>query len=174
MLCAFCQEEIPLPKRPKGNGRPSLFCSAVCRVKGWRKGVTATSLGMGRVGPIPLAPITCALCGKTVMRRPDRAKRMQHCSYACAKRGRAPDVPRPALNASFGHWLAGLTDGEGTFVLTRSSAVFRIQLRADDRSVLETIQLAIRFGHLYDSSRKLRNNEHPTSMFTTNSLKEGL
>lgn len=64
------------------------------------------------------------------------------------------------ITDDFGHWLAGLTDGEGAFVVTRVSARgnnwktwpncrFQIQLRADDGEILRTIQATLGLGNLY-------------------------
>lgn len=57
----------------------------------------------------------------------------------------------------FGHWLAGLSDGEGCFLLNLarerplSSAIrpqFSINLRADDRPILLFIAAQLGFGHV--------------------------
>lgn len=57
---------------------------------------------------------------------------------------------------SFGHWLAGLADGEGCFWVHREKAgayyapQFKIKLRADDRAVLRFCRDVLAIGNLYD------------------------
>lgn len=62
-----------------------------------------------------------------------------------------------AMNASFGHWLAGLADGEGTFgvlfVKDNLSCRFQIMLRWDDRPLLVEIQERTGLGRIYDVKR---------------------
>lgn len=69
------------------------------------------------------------------------------------------------MDDSFGHWLAGFTDGEGAFIVARvtgrNSQVgdgtirtwpncrYQLHLRADDGEILRTIRDALGFGSLY-------------------------
>lgn len=61
------------------------------------------------------------------------------------------------IQPGFGHWLAGLTDGEGHFSLyTRTCSgrlyitpLFRIALREDDKPTLDRIEEILRFGNVY-------------------------
>lgn len=62
----------------------------------------------------------------------------------------ATRAPFPSLDDGFGHWLAGLTDGEGCFYIKvdfnqlkrgggAGKILFHIALRLDDREILEQI-----------------------------------
>lgn len=58
------------------------------------------------------------------------------------------------MDDSFGDWLAGLIDGEGSFMIGKDSRgvwgnKFTLNLRADDRAVLETIRERLNIGSLY-------------------------
>jgi|SRR5271166_1393193 len=58
------------------------------------------------------------------------------------------------MNDSFGYWLAGLIDGEGSFMIGKDkrgvwSNKFTLNLRADDRAILETIHQHLHIGSLY-------------------------
>jgi LAGLIDADG endonuclease/Homing endonuclease associated repeat len=59
------------------------------------------------------------------------------------------------LDPAFGHWLAGLADGEGTFGIHRAglgtyfSPRFAIKLRNDDTAILQEIQLRLGLGSIY-------------------------
>ena len=72
------------------------------------------------------------------------------------------------IDDSFGHWLAGFSDGEGCFFVTRvtstngnpnnrtwPNARFDIGLRADDRAILEEIRRRLGMGRIY------RHNSNP-------------
>jgi len=59
------------------------------------------------------------------------------------------------LDAAFGHWLAGLVDGEGCFTVTRRhsgaafSPRFTMRLRDDDSAILDDIQLRLGLGSIH-------------------------
>lgn len=69
------------------------------------------------------------------------------------------------MDDSFGHWLAGFTDGEGAFVICRvttrkgksagsnvrtwPNCRFQIGLRVDDAAILTTIRDTLGFGSVY-------------------------
>jgi len=66
------------------------------------------------------------------------------------------------MDDSFGHWLAGLIDGEGSFVVVRvitrggdpalrtwPNCRLHIRLRADDMEVLRTIRDTLKMGSLF-------------------------
>lgn len=82
------------------------------------------------------------------------------------------DVDRDA----FGHYLAGLTDGEGCFFLamnpdrrTRaysSILQFVIQLRADDLPILQLVQSYLQVGRVGETQRKkIQGNRKPKFYF---------
>ncbi len=85
---------------------------------------------------------------------------------------------------AFGHWLSGFTDGEGSFNLISATgnkttkrtiprASFSIQLRSDDRPVLELIQGFWGVGHIYDANARVgRWNNGPTSKYQVAKIKE--
>lgn len=63
----------------------------------------------------------------------------------------------------FGHWLAGLIDGEGSFTLQRRHGgrgavgyycAFQLSLRDDDEAVLREIVDRVGLGRLYHRTRK--------------------
>jgi hypothetical protein len=59
------------------------------------------------------------------------------------------------LDPSFGHWLAGLADGEGCFRIIKHpqrdyfACSFEIKLRFDDRLILEDIREKLNAGSIY-------------------------
>src|SRR3990167_9751005 len=56
------------------------------------------------------------------------------------------------ISDGFGYWLAGLTDGEGTFNIVTDPHVgfrFQINLRQDDIPTLQYIQKNVGFGKIY-------------------------
>jgi hypothetical protein len=76
------------------------------------------------------------------------------------------------VNAAYGFWLAGLTDGEGTFKLhqTRPGGQreigFKIALRDDDTSTLIAVKERLGCGNVtYSKSRKPKVNEKPMAIF---------
>lgn len=70
---------------------------------------------------------------------------------------------------SFGYYLSGFVDGEGSFILTLQKqhgrehprAIFQIILRNDDIEILEQIQQYLNCGKIYFFSRKGRSNSCP-------------
>ena len=73
----------------------------------------------------------------------------------------------PAVDKSFGHWLAGFADGEGSFGISqpRKSYIckFHISLRLDDADILHECQHRLELGNVGLVKReKLRSpNEKP-------------
>jgi len=81
----------------------------------------------------------------------------------------------------FGNWLSGFTDGEGCFRLARSRhpkyrdqyrsgfATFEINMRVDDRPILEQIRSFFGFGSIteHDSYAKDRNGERQAKLVCT-------
>lgn len=74
------------------------------------------------------------------------------------------------VDPAFGHWLAGLTDGEGCFWIHRErggfhySPQFKIKLRADDRPMLVECQRVLKVGNLYNhpASKSGGRNSRPS------------
>lgn len=56
------------------------------------------------------------------------------------------------IDPAFGNWIAGFTDGEGSFNITRSDqrfkCMFSIKLRRDDKSILQEIQSQLDVGRI--------------------------
>jgi hypothetical protein len=68
------------------------------------------------------------------------------------------------MNDSFGHWLAGFTDGEGSFNIQRNAkgaryCHFRLVLHGNDRPTLKMIQNELGIGTLWVG--------HPASQYGT-------
>lgn len=112
-------------------GRPSVIYDSVCK----RCGVAFTRTGRESHG------------GKAGL---------TYCSRECHQRSRVPASTPLAIDDAFGHWLAGLVDGEGYFYLGLASnkraryPVMRllIEMRDDDRAMLEVIQDTLQMGRI--------------------------
>jgi LAGLIDADG endonuclease/Homing endonuclease associated repeat len=77
------------------------------------------------------------------------------------------------LDPAFGHWLAGLIDGEGSFKIdcgARPAAQLAISLRDDDTAVLKDIQLQLGLGRVYHIIR--RGNAKPQSVWAVGARAE--
>lgn len=156
-FCAFCRVEVASPKK---------FCSAECR---------NASMRTGRA----MSEVVCEFCGKTVSIPSNDGRRQRFCSRNCSAKGTAREAPTNDIPEAFGNWLAGFTDGEGSFnlVLTRHGNIvprFAISLRRDDRAVLSEIHETLGFGRIYDTKRfesSVRNN-NPKSSFCCHSVRE--
>lgn len=70
-------------------------------------------------------------------------------------------APYPDVPADFGHWLAGLIDGEGCFLIVRDrrnwrrdyfTCHFRICLRSDDLAILEECHRRTGIGTLHGAT----------------------
>ena len=82
----------------------------------------------------------------------------------------------------FGNWFAGFTDGEGHFAIQNRGrdnmranykCRFRIQLRDDDRPILEAIHETLGIGSIYNRPVYDGNpNVHTSSVFQVDALKE--
>ena len=63
-----------------------------------------------------------------------------------------PEESYPALDPSFGHWLAGFIDGEATFIIRRLNGgknlgcLFNLILREDEREIISEIHSALGVG----------------------------
>jgi hypothetical protein len=90
-----------------------------------------------------------------------------------------PNVDRD----SFGHWLSGFSDGEASFMLRMQDhnypgqgtyksveARFTIELRDDDRTILEEIQSFLRCGYIV--ARKGRQGWRPSARFYVSKASE--
>ncbi len=192
MLCPVCN--TAMPDRASTGRRPRQFCSPICRAKASLAKAKAEFTGIcpvcSKSVPFPrrycslpckniamstgqtLAEMTCLFCGKIVIRRADLAKRYRYCSLSCSRRDFARDIVLPDIDLAFGHWLAGLADGEATFALHKTAPAFRLTLRADDEPVLTMIRETLGFGIFVRQSRNRRPNENPTIVFLTTSAKE--
>ena len=95
-----------------------------------------------------------------------------------AKTNSIPPFPADIDRESFGHWLSGFTDGEGSFLLFAprmqhckkkqwGRAEFRIALRSDDAGILRLIQSFFGCGHItnYHNQRSKIPNAKPYSTF---------
>lgn len=157
--CATCGAAVSFPHK---------YCSVPCR----NQGVKRNGREMGSY--------TCATCGKVVVRPLSDALRQKYCSSFCARLGRVSNIIVPDLSPDFGYWFAGLTDGEGTFVIVvdkkAMSARFALRLRRDDRPTLEYIQATLGFGKLYDiddpNGKAVARNGKPNSVYHLNNIKE--
>lgn len=73
---------------------------------------------------------------------------------------------------SFGHWLAGFIDGEGSFKITsvKRSVTYRVQfgisLRADDFPLLKVIRERTGFGSLYRHPNIRQTNANPSASWS--------
>lgn len=54
------------------------------------------------------------------------------------------------MDDGFGHWLAGLLDGEGHFFIRRTTGKPSVNMRADDRDMLALAQARTGVGRLYE------------------------
>ena len=108
------------------------------------------------------------------------------------KNTRPPQIiepfPEDIDRTAFGHWLSGLTDGEGHFGLVNHpvrhkngqtyhmpGARFQIILRSDDSAILGLIQRFFGIGRFHDRSDKChlgRGNTKPGSAFTVSKSAE--
>lgn len=91
-------------------------------------------------------------------------------------------MSRPVcVTPEMGQYLAGLTDGEGCFGIYRSSRFtyrceFVINLREDDRPLLEWLKAETGLGHVSDGRRKTRKTrgDNPSARWHVSSVGECL
>jgi hypothetical protein len=73
------------------------------------------------------------------------------------------------IDADFGHWFAGFTDGEGYFGITRIGksyrCIFSLHLRGDDRPILDDIRDNLEIGDVCDLRPYGQRCFNPTSRF---------
>lgn len=83
----------------------------------------------------------------------------------------------PNVTDSFGHWLAGFVDGEGSFTVHNSQKQwiiqFQIGLRADDINILHEIKSTLNIGSVSNVNKNFRTkgdgkriNAHPKAVYT--------
>jgi hypothetical protein len=83
----------------------------------------------------------------------------------------------PPVGRQWGHWFAGLVDGEGSFVirLTRGQApstLFELTLRADDEAILQEIHQQLGIGKLYGPYLYAEGKRRPTLSYRVQTIKE--
>ncbi len=135
-------------------------------------------------------PLVCPVCGKSFSAHPSHvAEGRRFCSRRCAfdYRDSGPEGRlrakvqthfsyTPKEREAFGHWFAGFTDGEGSFIIagnpsTRSTSYncsFSLTTRIDDLPILEEIRGYLQMGRLYSYSRKAppgKNQPHDQVQF---------
>ena len=81
------------------------------------------------------------------------------------------------VTAEWASWFSGLVDGEGCFLIHRvgssyHSAVFVINMRADDRPMLAEIKATLGFGAIYRRPRRMIG--HPTYAYQVARVKDTL
>ena len=69
-----------------------------------------------------------------------------------------PQRGKEVISAEWASWFSGLVDGEGSFIIFRAgarwhSAVFVLNMRADDRPMLDEIRRTLGFGAIYRRPR---------------------
>lgn len=87
------------------------------------------------------------------------------------------------ITDAFGYWLAGFTDGEGSFLIGKRNGRgpyasyrcgFQIKLRDDDRAILSKIRNILGIGKIYNSSARICGSHvhRPTVDFHVYSFNE--
>lgn len=163
-ICLVCAKVF------NDHGEARITCSRRCRDAKRRTGRTA---GIAN----------CNHCGRsfvktlTELRRPHR---YDYCSKTCARFHNTTVVTIPILDDAFGHWFAGLVDGEGSFWFEVSSVrigfKFHITLRSDDAAILRFIQETLGFGSIYAKPgwTKTGIKANPQTVFQTSSTSASL
>lgn len=83
------------------------------------------------------------------------------------------------IDPAFGHWLAGLIDGEGCFRVhmgkggTYYAAHFSLKLRDDDQDVLASIAERTGIGRIYFDAHRSGNSK-PCASWTVQSMADAL
>lgn len=75
------------------------------------------------------------------------------------------------MDEAFGHWLAGFTDGEGSFNILKNGkgaryCMFRIALHADELPILQEIQRQLGLGNV--CLQNSPSQKGPRAMWTVN------
>lgn len=96
-------------------------------------------------------PPTCVDCNKLLNPKSNRST--LRCRY-CMLLSHSTMFKPYEMDDGFGHYLAGLTDGEGNFHSKKNKGIpggfaFRIILREDDLPILQEIQQHLGIGVLY-------------------------
>lgn len=123
--CIDCGKELIIKKKI-----PPLRCRS-CYVKYHRRN----------------SPLCCTDCGKKL--NPKSARITKRCRL-CWLKSHSTKFKESNYDDAFGNWLAGFTDGEGNFQMTPNhSRSFRINLREDDRTILEEIRNKLGCGIIH-------------------------
>ena len=124
-LCVDCGRELVVKKKV-----PPMRCQR-CHLAFYRR----------------TSPLQCIDCGKEL--NPKSARITKRCLF-CFIKSHSTKFKEPDYDDSFGHWLAGFTDGEGNFsCITGHGQCFRINLREDDKPILEEMRLRLGCGRIY-------------------------
>ena len=93
------------------------------------------------------SPLECIDCGKPL--NPKSARITKRCRF-CFIKSHSTKFKESDYDDNFGHWLAGFTDGEGNFHGTNNHGqAFRINLREDDKLILEEIKNRLGCGVIH-------------------------
>ena len=83
------------------------------------------------------------------------------------------------VDSTFGHWLAGFSDGEGCFRIhkgksgTYYACHFQIKLRDDDLDILAECQRRTRIGNIYrDTPSRQTRNSNPNATWVVQARAE--
>lgn len=103
-------------------------------------------------------PISCWGCGKILAQTNSKTRLCRIC-YLKKGSKKFDDID---WDSAFGNWLAGFVDGEGNFNCHKDQKggfVFRINLREDDKEILEEIKRRLGVGDLYyrDIKKNMNN-----------------
>lgn len=118
------------------------FCSRRCQMASWKR------RQRGPDSKYPTHP--CETCGVAIATiGTDQQRRF--CSKSCAGFARRTPFSGAIPAPDFGHWFAGITDGEGSFNIKKNGAIslypaFYLNLRDDDSTTIESIQRGLGFG----------------------------
>ncbi len=139
---------------------------------------------------VPLVENTCKYCGKIFLvqkKELDRGNGI-YCSRSCVASARnisanvifyrdllyrQCDVDD--IGTKDGNYIAGLVDGEGSFVIVKDEATnrlranFKVDLTLKDKDILEWMQVIFNVGHSYYLFQRTRNSK-PAFRFVVNDL----
>lgn len=107
----------------------------------------------------------CLHCGKSF--EVEHADRQRYCSWWCSRRPKKTvDI---TVSPDFGHWLAGLIDGEGCFTILYSypgkparqsyyMTRFSMGFRDDDEAMVQDIMNTLQLGNMFHRARQGSSN----------------
>ena len=195
-VCTECSQDFV----PNSKSRPLwTWCSFRCARKGWLE-VAERYEGHCPVCNRAVLSVFCNKRCRSIAQAPSRvflrcrfcAKHFEiyrsewtrgggaYCSHGCAGRNAAGEVQAKPIDDAFGHWLAGLVDGEGCFPITAyqrsgNTVHFSIQMRADEEPMLTTICNTLGYGKVYFASptalAKNGQRVSPKAVFACTSVK---